>query len=149
MAIETSGRIDKVNGNELSYEEFVERYMEKNQPVVLTGLMDDWKACSDWVDENGQPNLRFFSTHFGKSKVQVLNLCSIFISVLFCLVSFHHDALRFKFLVYPEILFSGIRRVLLLQLKQHEEGCISPRCLKINDLVVCTDCDIFWKLVNV
>ncbi|KAG6589436.1 2-oxoglutarate and iron-dependent oxygenase JMJD4, partial [Cucurbita argyrosperma subsp. sororia] len=47
------------------------RYMEKNQPVVLTGLMDDWKACSDWVDENGQPNLRFFSTHFGKSKVQV------------------------------------------------------------------------------
>ncbi|XP_022988373.1 jmjC domain-containing protein 4 isoform X3 [Cucurbita maxima] len=73
MAIETSGRIDKVNGNELSYEEFVERYMEKNQPVVLTGLMDGWKACSDWVDENGQPNLRFFSTHFGKSKVADCN----------------------------------------------------------------------------
>uniref|UniRef100_A0A0A0LNV5 JmjC domain-containing protein n=2 Tax=Cucumis sativus TaxID=3659 RepID=A0A0A0LNV5_CUCSA len=49
--------------------------MEKNKPVVLTGLMDDWKACSDWVDENGQPNLSFFSTHFGKSRVQVAD-CS-------------------------------------------------------------------------
>ncbi|TYJ98523.1 jmjC domain-containing protein 4 isoform X1 [Cucumis melo var. makuwa] len=71
MGIEICGEIDKVNGKGLSYKEFVERYMEKNKPVVLTGLMDDWKACSDWVDENGQPNLSFFSTHFGKSRVQV------------------------------------------------------------------------------
>lgn len=55
----------------MSYTEFVEKYMAKNQPVVLTGLMDDWRACKDWVAENGQPNLQFFSTHFGKSKVQV------------------------------------------------------------------------------
>ncbi|XP_038879491.1 2-oxoglutarate and iron-dependent oxygenase JMJD4 isoform X2 [Benincasa hispida] len=75
MGIEICGRIDKVNGKGLSYKEFVERYMEKNQPVVLTGLMDDWKACSDWVDENRQPNLGFFSTHFGKSRVQVAD-CS-------------------------------------------------------------------------
>lgn len=76
MGIEICGRIDKINGKGLSYKEFVERYMEKNQPVVLTGLMDDWKACSDWVDENGQPNLGFFSTHFGKSRVQVADCSS-------------------------------------------------------------------------
>ncbi|KAH9776293.1 JmjC domain-containing protein [Citrus sinensis] len=70
------GQIEKLNGKEVSYSEFVEKYMAKNQPVVLTGLMDDWRACKDWVTENGQPNLLFFSTHFGKSKVQVAD-CGI------------------------------------------------------------------------
>lgn len=105
MGIEICGKIDKVNGKGLSYKEFVERYMEKNKPVVLTGLMDDWKACSDWVDENGQPNLSFFSTHFGKSRVQVLKFlleydlfgsdCPslIFICIRFCLISLQHDVL--------------------------------------------------------
>ncbi|XP_058787382.1 arginine-specific demethylase JMJ20-like isoform X1 [Vicia villosa] len=70
--IKIKGEIEKVNGKELTYNEFVERYMEKNKPVVLTGLMDDhWKACTDWVSPNGKPNLQFFSTHFGSSKVQV------------------------------------------------------------------------------
>lgn len=73
MGIKIGGEIEKVNGKELSYSDFVERYMEKNQPVVLTGLMDDWRACRDWVTHNGKPNLQFFATHFGKSKVQVLN----------------------------------------------------------------------------
>ena len=71
MGIEIEGRVEKVNGKELSYEEFVQRYMEKNQPVVLIGLMEDWRACRDWITQNGKPNLQFFSTHFGKSKVQV------------------------------------------------------------------------------
>jgi hypothetical protein len=72
MGIRIDGHIEKVNGKEVSYSEFVQKYMEKNQPVVLTGLMDDWKACKDWVLDNGKPNLQFFSTHFGKSRVQVL-----------------------------------------------------------------------------
>lgn len=71
MGIEIGGHIEKVNGKELSYSEFVKKYLVKNQPVVLTGLMDGWRACRDWVSENGQPNLYFFSTHFGKSRVQV------------------------------------------------------------------------------
>ncbi|EEF51959.1 2-oxoglutarate and iron-dependent oxygenase JMJD4 isoform X3 [Ricinus communis] len=71
MGIEIGGRIEKVNGKELSYDEFVERYLSKNQPVVLTGLMDNWRACKDWVTDDGYPNLQFFSTHFGKSRVQV------------------------------------------------------------------------------
>lgn len=73
--IKIKGEIEKVNGKELSYSEFVERYMKKNKPVVLTGLMDyHWKACTDWVTPNGKPNLQFFSTHFGASKVQVSKL---------------------------------------------------------------------------
>ncbi|KAK4257042.1 hypothetical protein QN277_006686 [Acacia crassicarpa] len=71
MDINKGGQVEKVNGKELTYGEFVNRYMEKNCPVVLTGLMDDWRACKDWVTVNGQPNLQFFSSHFGSSKVQV------------------------------------------------------------------------------
>lgn len=71
MDINIGGHVEKVNGRELTYREFVNRYMEKNQPVVLTGLMDDWRACRDWVTDNGQPNLKFFSSSFGSSKVQV------------------------------------------------------------------------------
>ncbi|KAK6148334.1 hypothetical protein DH2020_019246 [Rehmannia glutinosa] len=33
--------------------------------------MGDWRACKDWVFGDGKPNLRFFSTHFGGSRVQV------------------------------------------------------------------------------
>lgn len=69
--LKIGGEIERVNGKELSYTEFVEKYLAKNQPVVLTGLMDDWKACDDWVDDFGKPNLVFFSNHFGKSQVQV------------------------------------------------------------------------------
>ncbi|KAL2340930.1 hypothetical protein Fmac_008870 [Flemingia macrophylla] len=73
MAINIKGQIERVNGKELSYTKFAERYMEKNQPVVLTGLMDphQWRASTEWVTLQGQPNFHFFSTHFGSSKVQV------------------------------------------------------------------------------
>ncbi|RDY14654.1 JmjC domain-containing protein 4, partial [Mucuna pruriens] len=73
MGVNIKGQIERVNGKELSYSEFVERYMKKNQPVVLTGLMDPhhWRAFTDWVTLQGQPNFHFFSTHFGDSKVQV------------------------------------------------------------------------------
>ncbi|CAI8583897.1 unnamed protein product [Vicia faba] len=63
---------------------------------MLTGLMDNhWKACTDWVNPNGKPNLQFFSTHFGSSKVQVdkllllitLKLCKIEIP----LTRLHHN----------------------------------------------------------
>jgi len=73
--IKIKGEIEKVNGKELSYSEFVDRYMDKNKPVVLTGLMDHhWRACTDWVTSNEKPNLQFFFNHFGSSKVQVLKL---------------------------------------------------------------------------
>lgn len=71
MGLNIGGQVGKVNGKELSYSDFVQRYLLKNEPVVLTGLMDDWRACKDWVLPDGRPNLPFFSTHFGSSTVQV------------------------------------------------------------------------------
>ena len=68
MGLNSVGTAEKVNGNELSYTNFVEKYFAKNKPVVLTGLMDD---CRDWVFDDGKPNLQFISSTFGNSKVQV------------------------------------------------------------------------------
>ncbi|KAK4394792.1 2-oxoglutarate and iron-dependent oxygenase JMJD4 [Sesamum angolense] len=69
--LKIGGKVEKVNGKELSYGDFVEKYLARNQPVILTGLTEDWRACKDWVSDDGKPNLRFFSTHFGGSRVQV------------------------------------------------------------------------------
>ncbi|XP_057804465.1 arginine-specific demethylase JMJ20 [Salvia miltiorrhiza] len=71
MGLKIEGKVEKVNGKELSYAEFVEKYLDKNQPVILTGLTDDWRARKDWVSGDGKPNLRFFSDQFGGSRVQV------------------------------------------------------------------------------
>ncbi|KAK1302692.1 F-box protein [Acorus calamus] len=71
MGLKIGGNIERVNGKELSYGDFVNRYLKKNEPVLLTGLMEGWRSCRDWVTHDGLPNLHFFSTHFGKSKVQV------------------------------------------------------------------------------
>ncbi|KAL2243690.1 UNVERIFIED_CONTAM: 2-oxoglutarate and iron-dependent oxygenase JMJD4 [Sesamum indicum] len=71
MGLKIGEKVEKVNGKELSYGDFVEKYLARNQPVILTGLTEDWRACKDWVSDDGKPNLRFFSTHFGGSRVQV------------------------------------------------------------------------------
>ncbi|KAK2993203.1 hypothetical protein RJ640_005171 [Escallonia rubra] len=71
MGVEIGGHVEKVNGKELTYSDFVQRYLLTNRPVILTGLMDDWRSCKDWVLDDGRPNLPFLSSHFGNSKVQV------------------------------------------------------------------------------
>ncbi|MQL72599.1 hypothetical protein Taro_004918 [Colocasia esculenta] len=71
MGVTIGGQIERVNGKELHYKEFAERYLRRNQPVLLTGLMEGWRACDDWVAEDGLFNLDFFSTHFGNSRVQL------------------------------------------------------------------------------
>ncbi|KAM0945820.1 putative transcription factor & chromatin remodeling &Metalloenzymes JmjC family [Dioscorea sansibarensis] len=65
------GNVERVDGRELTYKDFVERYMRPNLPVVLTGLMDGWSSCVDWVTPDGLPSLPFFSSNFGQSIVQV------------------------------------------------------------------------------
>ncbi|RWW46566.1 hypothetical protein BHE74_00047512, partial [Ensete ventricosum] len=66
------GEVERVDGRALRYEEFVERYLMPNRPVLLTGLMDDWRAATDWLAPDGRaPNLPFFAAHFGDSVVQV------------------------------------------------------------------------------
>ena len=63
-----------IDGRFASYDEFRERFMKPNLPVLITGLqvMHQWRACKEWVTQSGHPNLDYLSTHFGSSRVQVL-----------------------------------------------------------------------------
>ncbi|XP_073274322.1 arginine-specific demethylase JMJ20-like isoform X1 [Primulina huaijiensis] len=71
MGVKIGGKVDRVDGKQLNYAEFVKNYMARNQPVILTGLTDDWRACKEWVSADGKPDLKFLSSRFGASKVQV------------------------------------------------------------------------------
>lgn len=68
-------KVERVDGRKLRYGEFAKRYLKGNRPVVLTGLMEGWRACSDWVTADGRPNLLFFAHRCGRSLVQVAD-CS-------------------------------------------------------------------------
>jgi hypothetical protein len=66
--------IDRIHRKDISYDDFVSKYMQKNVPVVIQGLCDDWKAKSKWVrqiDGKGVPNLEYLRETFGADVVPV------------------------------------------------------------------------------
>ena len=73
-----------IDGRSTSYDEFREKFMKPNLPVLITGLqlMHQWRACKEWVTQSGRPDLDYLSTHFGSSRVQVLCFL-LFASFLF------------------------------------------------------------------
>ena len=40
--------IERVNVNELTVEEFIERYEKGSRPCIITGVTDTWKGMQDW-----------------------------------------------------------------------------------------------------
>jgi hypothetical protein len=60
--------IDRIHRKDISYDDFVSKYMHPNVPVIIQGLCDDWKAKSQWVrqmDGKGVPNLEYLRDTFG------------------------------------------------------------------------------------
>lgn len=50
--------------HQLSRDEFFERYYYANRPVVITGMLDDWKALTAWTPE-------YLKSRFGHHTVEV------------------------------------------------------------------------------
>ncbi|MBW4643844.1 MAG: cupin-like domain-containing protein [Goleter apudmare HA4340-LM2] len=48
----------------ISKQEFLERYYATNTPVILTGMMQDWAAMSDWTPE-------YLQTNYGSVAVEI------------------------------------------------------------------------------
>jgi len=40
--------IERVDASKMTCQEFAERYEKLNKPVILLGLMDEWKANERW-----------------------------------------------------------------------------------------------------
>ena len=47
--------IPRIPIGSLTPEEFRERFMAPNLPVMLTGAADSWRATAEWVAAAGQP----------------------------------------------------------------------------------------------
>lgn len=40
--------IERVNVNEISVEEFIERYEKGSRPCIITGVTDTWRGMEEW-----------------------------------------------------------------------------------------------------
>lgn len=69
------GGIDVVQAAALTYDEFEQRYLARNRPVILQGVTDHWKAARDWVLPGGEVNIHFLDEEFGAAAVSVTD-CS-------------------------------------------------------------------------
>eukprot|EP00808_Paulinella_micropora_P025110 g9443.t1 len=85
---QTSHRVAEYSASELPWFKFL-RFMKDNQPVLISGLAQTWRASSDWVvaqpadTQAGQqrlhglqaatarPNLAYLRKHFGDASVNV------------------------------------------------------------------------------
>nr|BAK03160.1 predicted protein [Hordeum vulgare subsp. vulgare] len=77
--VKVVGKVERLEGQSLTYPEFVDRFMKPNLPVLLTGLTSSWSSCEDWTlagpDDRRRPNLPFFAQNFSSPRVQVAD-CS-------------------------------------------------------------------------
>ncbi|KAH7444893.1 hypothetical protein KP509_02G096400 [Ceratopteris richardii] len=64
-------QVPLIDGLQTTYEEFRDQYMRPNSPVLISGLMDHWRAFDAWSSPCGAPNLDYLSSNFGNSHVQV------------------------------------------------------------------------------
>jgi Cupin-like domain len=56
--------IERVDGDKLSYDDFLARYMHGNRPVVISNVGRGWAAMRTWTPEN-------FKTRFGSQAVAI------------------------------------------------------------------------------
>ena len=65
--------IPRIPIGSLTPEEFRERFMAPNLPVMLTGAADSWRATAEWVAAAGQPAVSTLAALFPDSEVSVVD----------------------------------------------------------------------------
>ena len=66
--------VPRVHASELTPTQFAERYMRPNLPVLVTGLMDEWRAAREWVTTGGTPDVAGkMAAAFGDAEVLVVD----------------------------------------------------------------------------
>jgi hypothetical protein len=56
--------IPRVHCDDLSVEDFIEKYQIPNKPVIIEGLADDWPAMSKW-------SFKYFYEKYGDVEFEV------------------------------------------------------------------------------
>lgn len=77
--IKTKGQFNKVHRTDLTYNEFFEKYLRANVPVIIAGIADGWE-CRNWVrpkentEHNCDINFEYLKCKIGSEiKVPVAN----------------------------------------------------------------------------
>lgn len=65
--------IERVPLDSLTVEQFRERYMEPNKPVVLTQATAGWRSVLEWVTPSSAPDVLHLASLFGESMVTVVD----------------------------------------------------------------------------
>ncbi|KAL1519848.1 hypothetical protein AB1Y20_023351 [Prymnesium parvum] len=65
-------RLARVPLASLTVEEFRDRYMIPNEPVLLTGATHGWRAVAEWVTPRGAPDISRLAALFGASSASVV-----------------------------------------------------------------------------
>lgn len=71
---EDVGSINVVSAKDLSYSHFVENYMAPNQPVIITGLTEEWVINKEWLkfqNDKLVPDMSHLKENFGHETVSV------------------------------------------------------------------------------
>lgn len=69
--VEEIERVQFVDAECLTYDDFFLNFMVKNVPVVIRGATEDWKCRKEWVDQDGRPKLSFLRREFGSGRAYV------------------------------------------------------------------------------
>ncbi|KAL6765151.1 hypothetical protein V8C86DRAFT_3128302 [Haematococcus lacustris] len=67
--------VPEVDAAQLSYSQFVERFLAPNLPVLLKGAASHWRSSSEWVDPCGQPDLQALLAAAGPSATVSVTDC--------------------------------------------------------------------------
>lgn len=55
----TIDHVERIDANKVSLEDFIEKYEKPYQPVIITGVTENWKASYKWTLE---VSLAYFSS---------------------------------------------------------------------------------------
>ena len=74
--VKTATRVPRFES--ITIEAFVSTYVQKNQPVVITGAMADWKALAEWgpgylADKFGSESVQVYGDLFRLAKLMPLS----------------------------------------------------------------------------
>ncbi|KAI5060603.1 hypothetical protein GOP47_0025023 [Adiantum capillus-veneris] len=64
-------QVPLIDGLQTPYHQFRDQFMRPNLPVLISGLMNHWRAFREWSSPFGVPDFDYLATRFGNSNVQV------------------------------------------------------------------------------
>ena len=59
--------VARIDASSLTGVDFLKYYAEKNEPVILTGIVEGWKAYKVWRSVRGGPNYTELASIFAGS----------------------------------------------------------------------------------